>query len=86
MKNRVIVNLAAMAALAACSHSVDSAHDPSFGASVAAMHEAQAVPVVATPGAPEGSASVGTLALQRYKEGQTRPLQPASTSVTTSAQ
>ena len=86
MKNRVIVTFAALAALAACSHSADSAHAPSFGASVAAMHEAQAVPVAATPGAPEGSGAAGSLAQQRYKEGRTRPLQPTSTSVTTAAQ
>ena len=86
MKNRVIITFASLGALAACSHSADSAHAPSFGASVAAMHEAQAVPVAATPGAPEGSAAVGALAQQRYKEGHTRPLLPASTSVTTSAQ
>ena len=86
MKNRVIVTFAALAAVAACSHSADSAHAPSFGASVATMHEAQAVPSAATPGAPEGSGAVGSLAQQRYKEGQTRPLQPASTSLTNSAQ
>ncbi|HET9230202.1 MAG TPA: hypothetical protein VFO00_02870 [Vitreimonas sp.] len=80
MKHRVIVTLAALAALAGCSHSIDSAHEPSFGASVAAMHEAQAVPAAATPGAPEGSGAVGSLAQQRYKGGQTRPLVPASTS------
>ena len=86
MRNRLIITLAALATLAACTTPADTAGAPTFGASVAAMHEAQAVPSSATPGAPEGSGAVGSLAQQRYKDGQTRPLQPASTSLSNPTQ
>jgi hypothetical protein len=80
MRNRAIITLAALAAAAACTHPVDTANAPTFGASVAAMYDAQVVSQTAQPGAPEGSGAVGALAQERYKQGATRPLLPASTS------
>lgn len=82
MKIRAILTLATLAAVASCSHQVNSAHEPAFGASVAAMHEAQAVSHTAQAGAPEGSGAAGALAQERYKRGQTRPLLPTATSLT----
>lgn len=78
---RILLALAAAAALTACTHPVDTADAPSFGASIAAMHEAQAVDTTVAPGAPESSAAVGTLAQERYQRGATRPLAPSSTSL-----
>jgi hypothetical protein len=78
---RILFALAAAAALTACTHPVDTADAPSFGASVAAMHEAQTVNTTVTPGAPESSAAVGALAQERYHSGATRPLAPSSTSL-----
>jgi hypothetical protein len=82
MNIRAIISLAALAAVTGCSHQVDSANEPTFGASVAAMHEAQAVSHTAQAGAPEGSGAAGALAQERYKQGQTRPLLPTATSLT----
>jgi hypothetical protein len=78
---RTLLSLAAAAALTACSHPVDTADAPSFGESIAAMHEAQTVPAVSTSDAPEGSAAVGAQAQERYRRGATRPLASSSTSL-----
>ncbi|MBX9746718.1 MAG: hypothetical protein K2X34_07440 [Hyphomonadaceae bacterium] len=77
---RTLLIAAAAALLAGCASSVDTADAPSFGDSVAAMRAAQTEETGAQPGAPEGSAAVGTLAQQRYRAGATRTLRPSSTS------
>lgn len=78
---RLLVLIGAAAALAACTTPTDTADAPSFGASIAAMREAQTVSQTAQPGAPESSGATGAAAQSRYKNGQTRPLAPSSTSV-----
>lgn len=65
-----------------CASSVDTANAPTFGVANQQMRDAQTDPVAATSQAPEGSGAVGTLAQQRYKTGEIRPLAPASTSTT----
>jgi hypothetical protein len=66
--------------LGACSHSVDTAGAPSFGASVEAMHRAQTVPGETSEAPPEGSGPAGVLAQSRYQNGRTRALAPSPTS------
>jgi hypothetical protein len=80
MRTRTIFTLAALAALAACQTPVDTAGEPSFGQSVAAMHEAQTISTAPQAGAPEGSGAVGADAQQRYQQGTTRRLQRSATS------
>lgn len=76
-----LIAAAGLAALAAaCTTTPDTAGAPSFGESVRAMHEAQAIPTEASAEAPEGSGAQGALAQTRYKTGNTRPLPAASVS------
>jgi hypothetical protein len=67
---------------AACAHPVDTAGVPAFGEAVRTMQRVQAVPSEPSAAPPEGSAAAGALAQERYKAGQTQPLQsPATSSV-----
>lgn len=75
---RTLLALSALTLAAACTHPGDSA--PAFKASVEAMHRAQTVPDTVSEEPPEGSASVGVLAQERYRDGRTRPLMPTTTS------
>ena len=80
MKTRLILAGAALAALAACAHPVDTAGAPNFGAAVERNMAAQAIPTAASTQAPESGGATGALAQQRYKTGNTRPLMSSSTS------
>lgn len=77
---RILLALSALALASACTHAVDTAGAPSFGASVATLQAAQAVPGAVSEEPPEGSGAVGALAQERYQNGQTRPLLPTTTS------
>lgn len=77
---RTLLALTALALAGACSHKIDTVGAPDFGASVEAMHRAQAVPGQVSDEPPEGSGAQGALAQERYETGQTRPLLPTSTS------
>ena len=77
---RTLLAFSALVLASACSHPVDTAGAPSFGASVQAMHSSQTTPEAASDEAPEGSGAVGALAQERYRTGQTRPLMPTTTS------
>ncbi|MGD9966259.1 MAG: hypothetical protein AB7T59_07045 [Hyphomonadaceae bacterium] len=77
---RTLLAFSALALASACTHPVDTAGAPSFGAAVEAMQEAQTAPGVVSAAPPEGSGAQGELAQERYRNGQTRPLMPATTS------
>jgi hypothetical protein len=79
---RTLFALAALGFAAACTHPVDRANAPAFGAAVEMNRNAQEVSAgAAGQQPPEGSGAVGTLAQTRYKTGQTRPLLPTSSSI-----
>jgi hypothetical protein len=86
---RILIALGALSLLsfaASCATPTDTAGAPNFGAAVKAMEEAQTetgAEVVTTP--PEGSGAVGAAAQLRYKNGETRPLLPASSSTMNSS-
>ena len=80
MRLQPIFAAAACAALASCMHPVDSTSIASFGQSVAAMHDAQAMPSTPSDEPPESSGAVGAGAVERYSTGDTRPLLPTATS------
>ena len=69
---------------AACASSIDTADAPSFGASVEAMHRAQAIPGNTSEAPPEGSGAAGVLAQSRAQNGRTRALAPSPTTSSTS--
>lgn len=80
MRTHLIAAAGLAALAAACSTTPDTAGNPSFGESVRAMHDAQALTTETSAEAPEGSGAQGALAQTRYKTGDTRPLPAASVS------
>jgi hypothetical protein len=80
MKTHLIAAAGLAALAAACTTPVDTAGAPSFGEAVRINTQAQTAPGSTSLEAPEGSGAQGAEAQTRYKTGNTRPLQPASTS------